>query len=87
MKEPEIVVNLPDGNKLMIELYNYDGDHPEICAFIKDKDGCVVQDICMLRPSEKDRNKVECLVWADERNEDYTHKFTIKQCDWSEEYE
>ena len=87
MKEPDIVISLPNGNKLMVELYNYDDEHPEICAFIKDEEDCVVQDICLIRPNENNKDKIECLVWADERNEDYTHKFKIKQYDWSEENE
>ena len=83
----EITIELKNGNKLTVELYNYDGEHPEICVFLKNTKEEIIQDVCMVREQEADGNKIECLVWADEMNEDYTHKFTIKQYDWNEESE
>jgi hypothetical protein len=77
--ENKIVLQLNNGTELVAELYNYDGNHPEISIYIQEG-GIASQDICLVRPSE-DANKysetVECLVWGDECSEDYTDKFVI----------
>lgn len=63
---------------------NYDGKHPELSVCITDKDGIVIQDICLVRThvvSDVLQNtvdtKVDCLVWSDCDTEDYTDKFVI----------
>jgi len=43
-----------------------------------------VQDIACVRPS-KTGEKIECLVWADCNNEDYTNKYEIDKYFESEE--
>ena len=75
--ENKTSIKLADGKEIVVELYNYDGDHPEIVVFIEEN-GAVVQDICMVRPRE-DTMDVECIVWSNEYSEDYTHKFIIHQ--------
>ena len=65
-----------------------DPDFPEVYIALENNEGCVIQDIAVVRPrglnenpdiTEEDINKtVECLVWADESTEDYTHRFEIK---------
>ena len=85
----KIIVPLNDGKSLVAELYNYDGEHPEICVFIEDN-GAVVQDICIARPHEnekfvQDKNSIDVFVWADENNEDYTDGYQINI--WEEENE
>lgn len=71
-------IKLPSGAEIVCQRYDYDGEHPEmaICLW---KDGVVVQDICMVRPNEDNKNDVEILVWGNPCNEDYTHKFIIEQ--------
>lgn len=79
--ENKIVLQLNNGTELVAELYNYDGNHPEIAIFIQEG-GIAAQDICLVRPSEdasKSSGTVECLVWSDECSEDYTDKFVIAQ--------
>lgn len=74
-----ITIKLDSGTELVAELYNYDGNHPEIAIFIQEG-GIAAQDICLVRPSEdtsKASGTVECLVWSDECSEDYTDKFVI----------
>ena len=85
----KIIVPLNNGKSFVAELYNYDGEHPEICVFIE-VDGAVAQDICIARPHEdknfvQDRNSIDVLVWADENNEDYTDGYQINL--WEEENE
>jgi hypothetical protein len=85
----KIIVPLNDGKSLVAELYNYDGEHPEICVFIEDN-GAVSQDICIARPHEnekfvQDKNSIDVIVWADENNEDYTDRYQINI--WEEENE
>ena len=75
--ENGVIIKLPDGKEIVAQLCNYDGAHPEIVIFLQE-DGLAVQDICLVRP-HKDTSDVECLVWCDEYNEDYTHKFIIPQ--------
>lgn len=61
-------------------------------AFIDDEEGVALQDIVLVRANEKGIGIVddvnigtEVLVWADEDNEDYTHKFKIDEHDFEEE--
>ena len=80
--ENKIVLRLNNGTELIAELYNYDGNHPEISIFIQRENGIISQDICLVRPSEdtsKALGTVECIVWGDEHSEDYTDKFIISQ--------
>lgn len=65
--------------ELVCELTNYDGLHPEMSIFIRNpKTGVVSQDVCLVRKKEDIDNVVECLVWGDEADEDYTNSFEIK---------
>lgn len=73
--ENNITIKLANNREIVAELYDYDGNHPEIAICIQDN-GVATQDICMVRPLEND---VECLVWSDEYDEDYSHKFIISQ--------
>lgn len=82
-----ITMTLSNGNELVVEKYRADKDFPEeIGIFIKDKYGIIVQDICLVRPHYEYNNQIDisntlidCLVWSDQYNEDYTHKFIIPQ--------
>ena len=78
------------GNKKIVaEIYNNNGPEipPELCVYLSDEDGSIIQDICLVRPHyaykeksgyfETDNNFVDCLVWGDSDEEDYTDKFTI----------
>jgi hypothetical protein len=75
-----IVADMGEVN-LVAEKY---GD-TEICIYFQDKKTkCVTQDIATVRQAtnadeEPLRNTVECLVWADEAVESYTHRFAITQ--------
>lgn len=74
--ENKIYINIGDNMEIVAEVYSYDGVHDEVSVYIQ-KDGLVHQDICLVRPSEEKCN-IECLVWADDEDEDYTHKFEIE---------
>ena len=78
MKIEEARIQLPNGAEIVAQRYDYDGEHPEMAVCLW-KDGVVIQDLCMIRPNEDDKNDVEILVWGDEVDEDYTHKFIIPQ--------
>ena len=60
----------------------------EISVQLECKDtGLVLQDIALVRSAvDVDNghapipNAVDCLVWSDNLNEDYTHKFVIGLC-------
>lgn len=78
------IISFPIGKyKVKAGLYNYDGNHPELSVYIEDENGCVLQDICLVRnhvvntEQEISDNDVDCIVWADSGNEDYTNKFVI----------
>ena len=77
----KIIVQLNNGKNLVAELYNYDGNHPEICIYIE-VDGEFSQDICIARPHEgknfvQDKNSIDVLVWADGNNEVFTDEYWI----------
>ena len=83
----KIIVQLNNEKNLVAELYNYDGNHPEICVYIE-ANGEVCQDICIARPHEdekfvQDKNSIDVLVWADANNEDFTDEYWISL--WEEE--
>lgn len=71
-------IQLGNGTEIVAQRYDYDENHPEIAVCLW-KDGVVIQDLCMIRPYEDNKEDVEILVWADECDEDYTHRFVIKQ--------
>jgi len=81
--ENRIVVKLPDGKEIVAEFCDYDGNHPEIAVCIQEN-GIAIQDVCIIRPY-KDESDVECLVWANEYSEDYTHRFVIPQYKYEED--
>ena len=82
-------IELPIGNKKLIVFINdwADGLPKEIFVSLEDSDGRCVQDICMVREHyhynpkngsfEIDSGLVDCRVWADSENEDYTNEFCI----------
>lgn len=75
--------------KIVAEIY--DGGTPEIppemVVCICDNNNTIVQDVCLVRPHyeinrktmefETNNDYVDCLVWADSNDEDYTHKHII----------
>ena len=82
-------VVVPFGDKNLIVFINdWKDDMPkEIFISIADKDDRVIQDVCMVREHyhynkntesfEIDSNFMDCKVWADSYNEDYTDEFVI----------
>ena len=57
----------------------YDAGFDEITICLETKDGGIVQDIALVR-KEKDeigRDAIECLVWADSEDDDWTDRFVI----------
>jgi hypothetical protein len=85
--ENKIRINLDENLELVAQLYDYDGQHPEITVYIK-KDGYVHQDICLIRPHEgknlvQEKDAVDCLVWSNPNNEDFTSEYFIPI--WEEE--
>lgn len=59
----------------------------ELYVYLEDDKGYCLQDLGIFRNSDIDRKNnyprkfedyVETLLWADENDEDYTHKFNIK---------
>ena len=72
--------------KLTVEIYK--GDYPvsEICICLEDDKN--IQDVAVIRQvldSDKPQKAVECLVYSDKDNEDYTHKFKIERhIEWEE---
>lgn len=73
----KLKIKLSDGNEIVVEINNHDGNHKEVCIYLEGPE--IVQDICLVRENDEDNNIIECLVWTDENDEDYTHKFDIKK--------
>jgi len=64
----------------------------ELIIYLEDNEGTITQDIVLVRKSARERNvrhsrnirshydgAVECLVWSDCHDEDYTQKFNIQK--------
>lgn len=97
--ENKLVINFGE-NKIVAEVYPTglaDADHDiyEMSVYLADKEERIFQDICVVRPYYRyDSNSgnfvtyndlVDCLVWGDSDNEDYTHKHVIGVHEWEEE--
>lgn len=86
------------GNKKIVaEIYDNNGPEipPELCVFLEDENGVIIQDVCSVRPHydmnrktrefETDNEFVDCLVWGNSDEEDYTNKFVVGIHEESEE--
>lgn len=85
--EKKLIIQL--GNKKIVaEIYNNDPEiPPELCIYLEDEGGTIIQDICLVRPHcyynnqsgnfDTDNSLVDCLVWGDSYDEDYTNQFMI----------
>ena len=71
--ENKLKIKLSDGRELIAEVNNYDGENIELCVYVEAENS--MQDICLIREGVK--RDVECLVWSDPNNEDYTDFFNI----------
>jgi hypothetical protein len=91
----ELVIKLGD-YKIVANIYDMDCPEfpPEITIQLVDNIGIVLQDICLVRPhytineagvTQISDKSVDCIVWADHENEDYTHKHIIEVHKWEEE--
>ena len=83
--ENKALVQLSDGRKIVAEVLNYDGKHPELCIYSTGANGQVDQDICVVRPAFNGQagavsdTSYDCLVWTEADNEDYTHRYVINR--------
>lgn len=72
-----LVVPFDKSKDIVAEKTTYDGEHFEIALFLRDRrTGEIVQDITLVRKSEIG-DAMECVVWGNELDEDYTDKFVI----------
>ena len=90
----ELTIKLGDYEIVAEVATNEEGIPPELWVYLRDSDGIISQDICLVRPhyewqqsgeSTISNDYMDCLVWADHENEDYTHKHIIEVHKWEEE--
>jgi hypothetical protein len=83
MKNERIELDIGFG-KLVLEIYHQsDAPNPECTISLESEDN--IQDICMVRKSETKPKTVECLLWTDKNDENYTHKYEIGMYEVEEE--
>jgi hypothetical protein len=82
-------IEVPVGNKKIVAyVQDWDDGLPkEIYISLVDDEGILLQDICMVREHfsynskndefEIDDDLIDCKIWADSDNEDYTDEFII----------
>lgn len=82
-------IEVPVGNKKIVAyVQDWDDGLPkEIYISLVDDEGILLQDVCMVREHfsynskndefEIDDNLIDCKIWADSDNEDYTDEFII----------
>lgn len=76
----EMRIDIGNGNFLVVDIYRSASpkNYPDEISVTVEKEGNIVQDICRVRQAYivKDGSRipdmVECLLWEDEYNEDYT---------------
>lgn len=77
-------ISINEKYDLVAETYRSSNEE-EIVVCLKEKTtGLIHQDICLVRPSDTVKETLECLVWRDGEQEDYTDKFQIKIWDGEE---
>ena len=86
--EKKLIIQLGD-KKIVAEIDDMNGPEfaPALCVYIQDEEDYIIQDICLVRPHdeinqqtkefETNNELVDCLVWGDSDDEDYTNKFVI----------
>ena len=63
---------------LTVEKCNGDYPNYELAVYLEDtKTGLAIQDIAIIRKALKGLD-IECLIWTDQNDDDYTYKFNIK---------
>lgn len=86
MKNDKIKIPLGNGREL-VAFVSTDPHFPEMAVTVMEGEE-FIQDICIVRPHQnwkkekeefRENIDIDCLVFADEYNEDYTNKFVIKQ--------
>ena len=90
-------IKIPIGeNKIVAEVYDMDCPKfpPEITIYLENKDGVIMQDICLVRPhyflnkktyeTEISNDVVQCMVWSEPAIEDYTYKYIIGVNEWED---
>ena len=94
MKNNKLYLNIDDGKSIVVERLDWHDEFPnEFVVYICNKEGIVLQDICLVRQhyengsegAAKADSRIDCMVWADCEGEDYTHKFVIDQWKYNEE--
>lgn len=80
---------IPFGDyEIIAEVSDFSPEVPnELWVHLENKNNLISQDICLVRPHydyigskgefETDNDFVDCLVWGDSDNEDYTDKHVI----------
>jgi hypothetical protein len=83
-------IEIQIGNRKIVAFINdWEDELPkELYVCIVDENNNFVQDICMIREHysynadnrdfQIDCNSIDCRVWANENNEDFTDEFLIK---------
>ena len=71
-----------DIGSAILVVEKYEGN--ELVIYFQDKKtDCITQDIATVRQAKDNGNPipgaVECLVWTDDGDENYTHRFLINQ--------
>lgn len=88
--EKKLVISFGD-YKIIAEIddSNMPDIPPEMCIYLMNDEQQIAQDICLVRPHygikhddncirfETDVDKIDCIVWGDSGNDDYTDKHVI----------
>ncbi len=74
----KVFISLQNGLSVVAERYCADGEQEELCVYMIDKDGVIMQDICLARQSSE-VDGAQLLVWGDPYSEDYTNSFEIEK--------
>ena len=82
----KIKIKLSDGKYLVAEKYKYKEEHhAQICIYVQDKSGEVLQDICCIQPHYKVKDGkvdvndkyIDCSLWLDEKTINCTNRMVI----------
>ena len=85
--ENKLVISFGD-KKIVADIIDWGDELPmELAVYLCDKDDYIIQDICLVRGHyeyKKDdgefkiyKDFIDCLVWGDSDDADYTNKYVI----------
>lgn len=80
----KLVIDIGEAHLVVEKYESVENESEEFVVYFQDKKtDCITQDVATIRQASKDGElipgAVECLLWTDDSDENYTHSYVINQ--------